>query len=280
MTDLLLKNRKLLNGVIIEFSYNNNEIFSSEVKDLITSFINNYNNREIVLDDKKDKKILDKFFKEKEINKNKCKYLIKDFITLLEYLNDLKAEKKDTYITEESNISKVLELLKDNVSKDFSTIFKNKKNDISIKKAVEIFKYFLQSIFKYVKEEIKIYQEEIEDEMEDLDDEVKKELEEKKLKLDEYYNKEPLITKQDLSFALQLFMTLVLFREKDKNNKIKLNTHNIINYLQEPDFWDNKIYQNEKFHKNLYELHHYIYNYFLCIHFLNYKKYKKILDKL
>ena len=49
-------------------------------------------------------------------------------------------------------------------------------------------------------------------------------------------------------------MTLVLFREKDKKNKIKCNNHNIFNYLKAKDFWDNEIYNNDKFKKNIYEL--------------------------
>ena len=251
MTDLLLKNKKLLNEDIIEFSYIN-EIFSNEINDLITSFNHNYNTVEIVSGDKK---VLDKYFKDNEINKIKCKYLINDFITLLQYLNELKKEDKDTNITEESKISEALELIKDNISKDFLLIFKDKNNKLKINKTSELFKYFIQLIFKYVKEEIKNYQEVLEEEMEDLDDDIKNELDDKQKKLDEYYsNKKALISKKDFASAIQLFMTLVLFREKDKKSKIKNNSKNIINFLKAPDFWDNKIYNNEKFKKNIYEL--------------------------
>ena len=49
-------------------------------------------------------------------------------------------------------------------------------------------------------------------------------------------------------------MVLVLFREKDKKNKIQYNIQNIINYLKTSDYWDNDIYNNEKFQEDLYEL--------------------------
>ena len=207
--------------------------------------------------EEKDKKALDKLFKKNEINKIKCKYLINDFITLLQFLNDLKKDRKDTDLTEESHISEALELIKENVSEDFFLIFNNKKskeNELVIKKTIEIFKYFLKIIYTSIKEDIKTYQEELEDEVEDLYDDKFFELKDKKEKLDDYFNKKNLITKKDLASAIQLFISLSLFREKDKKNKIKLNIHNIINYLKVPDFWDNKIYNDVEFLKNLYEL--------------------------
>jgi hypothetical protein len=250
MTDLLLKNKKLLNEDIFEFSYHQ-ETFSYEVNDLITTFKNNYGTIEINTDDEK---VLKKFFKSNEINKIKCKILINDFITLLQYLNDLKKNDNDTNITEQSPISEVLKLLKDKISKDFLEIFKDKKNKIIVKKTIEIFKYFLKLINKNIKEEIKLYQEELEDEMEYLDDDIRKELEDKKHMLDEYYKGNPLIKKKDFAYAIQLFMALVLFREEDKKHKIQYNIENIINYLRKPDFWENEIYNNKKFQKNLYDL--------------------------
>ena len=145
---------------------------------------------------------------------------------LLQYLNDLKKDDNDTDITENSHISEVLELLKDNISNDFLELFEDKNNKLIVKKTIEIFKYFLILINKYIKEEIKCYQEESEGEMEDLDDDIRKELEDKKRMLDEYYKGNPLIKKKDFAYAIQLFMTLVLFREKDK--KVKYNVILII----------------------------------------------------
>ena len=73
--------------------------------------------------------------------------------------------------------------------------------------------------------------------------------------LDEYFKKKDIIIdKEELENAIRLFITLVLFREKDKKNKIKLNRKNLIDYLKSPDLWDIKVYKNENFNSNLNEL--------------------------
>ena len=248
MTDLLLRNKKLLNEVFIDFNYNN-EIFNNEVNDLITSFKYNYNTTTISLDDKI---ILYNFIKD---NKNKLdiyKNVINDFITLLQYLNDLKQEEKenkDNNISENSKIKiyEVYEKLKGNLSKEFLSVFKD-KNDLTANKTSEIFEYYLKLIYKDVKNEIKNYQKKISDNNE-------KELEYKKNKLKEYFEKKSsLISKTDLATAIRLFMTLILFREEDKENKIQYNRKNIVNYLKAQDLWDKNIYNDEKFNENLNEI--------------------------
>ena len=118
------------------------------------------------------------------------------------------------------------------------------KNDLTVNKTSEIFKYYLRLIFKDVKDEIKDYQEKLEE----------KEIEDKKNKLEEYYQKEPVINKEDFEYAVRLFITLVLFREEDKENKIKCNRKNIVNYLEAPDLWDKNKYKDIKFKENLNEL--------------------------
>ena len=45
-----------------------------------------------------------------------------------------------------------------------------------------------------------------------------------------------------------------LFRENDKDTKIKSNSKNVIDYLKQQDFWEEKVYKNEKFNLNLNEL--------------------------
>ena len=239
MTDLLLKNKKLLNEDIIEFSYNN-EVFSNEINDLITSFKNNYNISTISLEDKE---ILYICIKDSENNIALYETIINDFITLLQYLNDLKNEEKEQNISENSKIYEVIEKVKDNLSKEFLSIFKE-KNDLTCNKTSEIFIYYLKLIYKYVKDDIKNYQVEFEE----------RELENKKNKLEEYYQKEPLISKEDFATAIRLFITLVLFREEDKGNKIEPNRKNIVNYLKGKDLWDKNIYNDEKFNLNLNEL--------------------------
>ena len=49
-------------------------------------------------------------------------------------------------------------------------------------------------------------------------------------------------------------MTLVLFLEDDKENKIKSNHNNIINYLKSPDLWSKDTYEEPNFYLNLNEL--------------------------
>ena len=244
MTDLLLKNKKLLNeDNIIDFSYNN-EVFNNEVKDIITSFKQTYLSKEINVEDKK---ILYNFIKDNKNNSTIYKSMINDFITLLQYLNDVKKEvneDNDNDISEETKIYEVLEKLKVNPSREFLSIFDN-KDELTINKTSGIFEYYLKLICNNVKDEIKDYQEELEE----------KELGDKKNKLDDYFKKETcLINKDDFENAIRLFITLVLFREEDKENKIKSNKKNIVNYLKAKDLWDKNIYNDEKFNENLNEL--------------------------
>ena len=76
----------------------------------------------------------------------------------------------------------------------------------------------------------------------------------KKIKLEEYFKNKSLISKDDFESAISLFMILVLFREEDKENKIKYNHKNIVNYLKSPDLWDKNIYYDKRFNENLFEL--------------------------
>jgi len=49
-------------------------------------------------------------------------------------------------------------------------------------------------------------------------------------------------------------MTLVLFNEKDKENKIKGNKKNLFNYLKVADLWDKDTYRDNNFNSDLVEL--------------------------
>jgi len=99
-------------------------------------------------------------------------------------------------------------------------------------------------------------QKEIEEQIEEKPKEVIRYLDEKIInQLNEYFKKKDIIIgKEELENAIRIFITLVLFREKDKENKIKLNRKNLIDYLKSPDLWDNKVYKNENFNSNLNEL--------------------------
>ena len=84
-------------------------------------------------------------------------------------------------------------------------------------------------IFKYVKKDKEKYQEKNKDE-------------------NSIYNKLDFnnmdIKKDDLAYALRKFITLVLFRENDKDDKIKTDKKNIIEYLKNNNLWKSSLYNN------------------------------------
>ena len=266
MTDLLLKNKKLLNkDLIIDFSYNN-EIFDYQLNDMLITFQAEYNTRDtsISMDDKK------YFYNYVKDNKNLEKYedTINNFITLIEFLNNSKKEENCEF-RGDSLISQAIAAIDDSISADFKEIFEE-KTELTVSKLSELFDYYLRLIFVDIKNEMMKYQEEKEQKGQKEENE-EKETEEQKVtkpkeiisnldekitaQLDEYYKKKDIIIgKEELENAIRLFITLVLFREKDKENKIKLNRKNLIDYLKSPDLWDIKVYKNENFHPNLNEL--------------------------
>ena len=244
MTELLLKNKKLLDeDIIIDFSYNN-YIFDYQLNNLITTFKKNYKDKDISFDDKE---IINNFIKENEGNLDKYLQIINDFMTLMEYLNEIKKNKKenDMNIKGSSKIYDILKNINSNVSNEFLTIFDAKT--ITVHKIANIFNYYLLLIFNDIKAEIKNYQEKAEFEIEN-----EFQLDEESLhRLNEYFQKEVVVNKEELKNAIRIFITLVLFREKDKENKIQLNRKNIVDYLNSPDLWKNKVYEREEFYENL-----------------------------
>ena len=105
-------------------------------------------------------------------------------------------------------------------------------------------------IFKDIKDEIEKYQ---------IQNEKKNQLDKNTInQLDIYFkNENIIISKEELENAIQIFISLVLFREKDKDLKIKSNRKNLIDYLKSPDLWDSKKYKDEKFNDCLKELKKY-----------------------
>ena len=101
----------------------------------------------------------------------------------------------------------------------------------NVSKITNIFAYFLDLIFKYVKKDIAKYQEENKEEK----------------MVYNFNDKDMSIKKSNLASAIRLFITLVLYREedKDKEEKIKYNEKNIIDYLKNKDLWKSTFYDNE-----------------------------------
>ena len=248
MTELLLKNKKMLKEDINEFVYND-EVFENQVTNLICSFANSYKTNKI---DNIDKFIIYKYYKEKQNSKDNCKKIIADFIKLIQLRKD-KIEKKlenneisIIVINEKTQIYEIVSNLKEiNYSDDFIRLFEKHEN-LTFNKASNIFKYYLKLIFELVKDDLKTYQIEIKQETKDA--------------IQKYYEIEKekgyLIKKKDLARAIRLFTTLVLFLEDDKNKekKIKNNFNNAINYLKPADLWESEIYDDKYFNQKLDEL--------------------------
>ena len=239
ITNSLLKNKKLVNDNLTLFNFNN-EVFSYEITDLITNF--EYENIPINIDDKE---VIYRFIKDNDGNNDKYKIIINNFITLIEYLNK-ESKNQNNKINAYTKICDI-EIVKNlkNISNDFKYIFldKNKDNseekdkneqkpnlNLNIGKITNIFKYFLDLIFMYVKKDIIKYQ-------------IKPEDKKSVYKLED---KDMVIKKVYLSNAIRIFITLVLYREKekDKDIKIKANKKNIIDYLKNKDLWESDLYNN------------------------------------
>jgi len=181
---------------------------------------------------------------------------------LIEFLNNSKKEENCDF-RGNSLISQAIAEIDDSISVDFKEIFEG-KTELTVNKLSELFDYYLKLIFGDIKKEMMKYQEEKE-QKEQKEAEKQKETNPKEVigyldekittQLDEYYKKKDIIIgKEELENAIRLMITLVLFREKDKENKIKLNRKNLIDYLKSPDLWDIKVYKNENFNSNLNEL--------------------------
>jgi hypothetical protein len=167
--------------------------------------------------------------------------MIKDFITLIKFLNGKRKEGNDKDIKEESKIYEVIDKLNGRISDYFIKIFEH-NDDLTIDKTTAIFEYYLKAIYEVVNNEMEIYNQELNEESKNI--------------INDYYQKSKshLISKKDFARAIRLFETLVIFLEEDKGNKLKNNRNNIVNYLKAPDLWNKEIYEDQNFNKNLNEL--------------------------
>jgi len=252
MTNLFLKNKKLLNDNIIGFNFNN-EVFSIELNDEISNF--KYKSIDINIEDKA---IIYEFIKKNDGNNKKYKEIINNFITLIDYLNSKKNENNEKNekndINEDTDICNI-EIVKnlDNISEDFKNIFsyeKQKKDGeeivLKVNKLISLFHYYLKLIFNYVKIDIENHLEE--KSLCKRKDGTAYYFDEKLINsLEEILKNNKIIKKENLASAIRLFITLVLFREEDdnKDKKIKSNKKNIVDYLKSNDLWESDLYINK-----------------------------------
>ena len=196
MTEVLLRNKKLLNNNITEIIYND-EVFTNEISDLITMFKKRYGHQNINI---YDKVAIYDFYKDNQKNSYICATIINDFITLLKYKEEKieianeNEEKSNITINEETKIYEIVNKLKDNFSNIFIKLFENNES-LTFNKTCEIFFYYLKLIFQLVEEELNNYKNELG--------------EESKEALNNYFNNKHLINKKDFSRAIRLFTTLV-----------------------------------------------------------------------
>ena len=163
MTQLLLKNKKLLNDIIINFIYKNEDL-NFENNDVITIF---NNNPSIKLEkiDLNDKVKLYEFYDSNHENNDLLLKIINDFTQLIIFLNNNKNNDKiSDKISGTKEISETFKILNDiEISEDFKKIFEegeeDKKKNLTINKTTNLFIYYLRLIFdKKIKEEFNEYQ--------------------------------------------------------------------------------------------------------------------------
>ena len=141
--------------------------------------------------------------------------------------NNINNNKISDEISGKKEIYYTFEFLDDKLSVEFKKFFEGKKS-LTINKITNLFTYFLRLIFdKIIKEVFNEYQIQEED-IEEI----------KKNKIKKFFIEENhLITKEQFRNAIRLLISLYLFKEDEKENKIKNNVSNIYNYLYMKDIW-------------------------------------------
>ena len=241
MTELLLRNKKLFNNSIIEFVYSN-ENLEFENKNIITEFYRLYEIKNI---DIGDKKILYQFYQEnKTKNAEFFKSILNDFIKLIIFLNSnkklLNEEKTNAIILkDDSRICEVLEKFDKISDNEFIDLFKE-KDSLIISKTANILLYYRELIFRRIKQGLKPFQTEL--------------LEEQKSFIKKCFEEKSIINEKIFKSAIRSFIVFFLDLEKYKDNNIKENNNNIINYLNIPDLWEPTDYKKGNFQKELNDL--------------------------
>ena len=244
MTETLLRNKKLFNDYIINFVYSNEKL-EFENKNIITQFIGGlYKLEKINL---RDKIILYQFYQyNKEKNIDFFLMILNDFKQLLIFLINnkrlLNEEKNALLLKDDSRIIEALEKLT-KVSEDFKNLFKD-NDSLTINKTIYLFEYYRDLIFAKIKNSLKVYQS-------DLDDE-------QKVDIKACFEKLTIIKEEEkrkkFKATIRAFITLFLIFEKDKENNVKQNENNVINYFDIhdiPDIWDTTISSMSNFKEEL-----------------------------
>ena len=230
MTDILLKNKKLFNKNITKFIYKNEDLFFDNI-DIITKFNSNYPPEELLI---KEKLLLYELYKDNKENQDLINKILEDFKNLIIHLNNIK-NNANNKIKDKSIIYDCSLLLKENISDKFKDLFKG--SDIAINKLSNLFEYYLILAYPVLSKELIG---------------IKVELPEDKIdEIENYFKKNHLINKDIFAFSIRLFISSFLSGEKDKENKIKKNANNIVNYIDIPDIWKKGIYIINEFREEL-----------------------------
>lgn len=115
-----------------------------------------------------------------------------------------------------------------------------KDKNLLINKTANLLKYYGNIIFLRIKEGLKAFQSDLEKDQEG--------------KIKKCFESQTLIKEKEFKNAIRSFIALFLSFEKDKENNIKENDNNIVNYLDIPDLWDITISEKGNFHKELNNL--------------------------
>ena len=240
MTEMLLKNKKLFNDSIINFVYSNEKL-EFDNKNIITEFNQLYKIEKINL---RDKTILYKFYQDnKEKNEEFFLTILNNFKELIRFLNNNKKLLNEDNINalrvnDDKPIIEVLEKFT-KVSEVLKKLFQE-NDSLIINKTTYLFEYFRDLIFIRVKNGLKAFQNDLENEQ--------------KENIKKCFEKQTIINEKIFKAAIRTFLVLFLNFEKDKENNIKQNENNVINYLNIPDLWDRATYSMGKFNEELNNL--------------------------
>ena len=252
LTEILLKNKKLLNDNITYFVFKN-EIITPNYNE----FIKNYMPLKELTNDEKIK--IKNYYEDRINNIEQWINIINDFdkiiLTLNEEFKSKKMQETETPKDETSKTSKLendnnIEEEKNKKIKDIKNFNRSKSNNIysyefdelldfddnfTLNKIINIFLFSEKIMFvNILKKELAKYSK-----SKELDKKIKKEIDEI------YKDKDLLITKEVLTNAIRRYLSRYLIREKNKDKIMQGNPRNFIYYLNIEDIWDNEINDND-----------------------------------